>query len=116
MDPWAVTVVGEAGQGYYGSVAALREEPVKFVQGRPEGRAGEPALGILRTTIRSRPPSDISTSTRVTPASKAFSESSLTTEAGRSTTSPAATCWATRGSSTATLPKEKDLRKNRLQE
>jgi hypothetical protein len=34
--------------------------------------------------------------------SKAFSESSFTTEAGRSTTSPAATCWATRGSSTAT--------------
>src|SRR5215204_2472372 len=41
-------VVGEAGQGYYGSVAALREESVKFVQGGPEGRVGEPALGILR--------------------------------------------------------------------
>jgi hypothetical protein len=44
------------------------------------------------TWMRSRPPSDISTSIRVAPASKAFSESSLTTEAGRSTTSPAATC------------------------
>src|SRR5919112_2043713 len=59
------------------------------------------------TTIRSRPPSAISTSMRVAPASRAFSESSFTTEAGRSTTSPAATCWATRGSSTATLAKKK---------
>jgi hypothetical protein len=30
----------------------------------------------------------------------------LTTEAGRSTTSPAATCWATRGSSTFTWLKK----------
>src|SRR5215207_10134409 len=44
------------------------------------------------TSMRSRPPSAISTSTRVAPASKGFSESSFTTEAGRSTTSPAATC------------------------
>ena len=48
MHPWTVAVVGDTGQGYYGSAAALREEPVKFVQGRPEGRVGEPALGILR--------------------------------------------------------------------
>ena len=52
------------------------------------------------TSMRSRPPSAISTSMRVAPASRAFSESSFTTEAGRSTTSPAATCWATRGSNT----------------
>jgi two-component system response regulator DevR len=61
--------------------------------------------GVDEVLFKSGPPSAISTSTRVAPASKAFSESSLTTEAGRSTTSPAATCCATRGSSTATLPK-----------
>jgi hypothetical protein len=33
----------------------------------------------------------------------------LLPEAGRSTTSPTATCWATRGSSTATLPKKKKV-------
>src|SRR5918998_5517324 len=49
------------------------------------------------------PPSPSSTSTLVAPASKEFSTSSLTTEAGRSTTSPAATCWATLGSRTLML-------------
>ena len=42
------------------------------------------------TRIREIPPSLISTVTAVAPASMAFSTNSLTTEAGRSTTSPAA--------------------------
>ena len=42
------------------------------------------------TTISVWPPSRITASMRVAPASMAFSTSSLTTEAGRSTTSPAA--------------------------
>src|SRR6202030_4750368 len=42
------------------------------------------------TRIRRRPPPSVSTSMRVAPASSAFSISSLTTLAGRSTTSPAA--------------------------
>src|SRR5436853_1812566 len=42
------------------------------------------------TRIRSSPPPSISTSIRRAPASQAFSTSSLTTEAGRSMTSPAA--------------------------
>ena len=42
------------------------------------------------TAMRSRPPLSSATSTRAAPASIAFSTSSLTTEAGRSTTSPAA--------------------------
>src|ERR687890_683442 len=56
-----------------------------------------------RTRMREVPPSPSSTSMREAPASRAFSTSSLTTEAGRSTTSPAATCWATLGSSTLML-------------
>src|SRR5688500_4772818 len=47
------------------------------------------------TRTRRRPPSSISMSTVVAPASSAFSRSSLTTEAGRSTTSPAAIWSAT---------------------
>src|SRR5512143_519957 len=43
-----------------------------------------------RTRILSTPPLSSSTSTRVAPASRAFSTSSLTTDAGFSTTSPAA--------------------------
>ncbi len=43
-----------------------------------------------RTRIRSPPPPSISMSIREAPASSAFSMSSLTAEAGRSTTSPAA--------------------------
>src|SRR6185312_9632523 len=42
------------------------------------------------TRIRRRPPPSVSTSMRFAPASSAFSTSSLTTLAGRSTTSPAA--------------------------
>src|SRR6186713_515828 len=42
------------------------------------------------TRIRRRPPPSVAISTRVAPASSAFSTSSLTTLAGRSTTSPAA--------------------------
>jgi hypothetical protein len=42
------------------------------------------------TAMNSRPPSRTSTRMREAPASIAFSTSSLTTEAGRSTTSPAA--------------------------
>ncbi len=53
-----------------------------------------------RTRMREVPPSPSSTSTCEGPASREFSTSSLTTEAGRSTTSPAATCWATLGSRT----------------
>ncbi len=45
---------------------------------------------LSRTAISVKPPSSSSTSTRVDPASIALSTSSLTTEAGRSTTSPAA--------------------------
>jgi hypothetical protein len=42
------------------------------------------------TRMRERPPPSVSTSIREAPASRAFSTSSLTTEAGRSITSPAA--------------------------
>src|SRR3954468_20975454 len=42
------------------------------------------------TAISERPPSRTTTSMRVAPASRAFSTSSLTAAAGRSTTSPAA--------------------------
>ena len=45
---------------------------------------------LSRTAISVSPPSSSSTSTRVDPASIALSTSSLTTDAGRSTTSPAA--------------------------
>jgi hypothetical protein len=43
------------------------------------------------------PPFSISTSMRVAPASRLFSTSSLTTDAGRSTTSPAAIWFASCG-------------------
>src|SRR6185503_1877148 len=43
-----------------------------------------------RTRTNERPPPSISTATAAASASSAFSTSSLTTEAGRSTTSPAA--------------------------
>src|SRR4051812_12194877 len=46
------------------------------------------------TRILRRPPSSISTAMRVAPASREFSMSSLTIEAGRSTTSPAAMRFA----------------------
>ncbi len=47
-----------------------------------------------RTRIRRAPPCSMSISMRVAPASRLFSTSSLTTDAGRSTTSPAA-IWLT---------------------
>jgi len=47
------------------------------------------------TWINPRPPASSATSIRVAPASIAFSTSSLTTDAGRSTTSPAAMRLAT---------------------
>src|SRR5690606_15929174 len=61
--------------------------------------AGMP-LPLSRMRIRRTPPSSSSMSTRVAPASRAFSTSSFTTEAGRSTTSPAA-IWLTRMSGRA---------------
>ena len=45
--------------------------------------------------ISRRPPASTSTRMRLAPASSAFSSSSFTTEAGRSTTSPAAIWLAT---------------------
>ena len=45
---------------------------------------------LSSTMIRNLPPSVRDTRIRVAPASRAFSVSSLTAEAGRSTTSPAA--------------------------
>src|SRR5579875_2361266 len=54
---------------------------------------------LSTTRIRSRPPRWSSTTMARAPASIAFSTNSLTTEAGRSTTSPAAICAATSGGS-----------------
>ncbi len=55
------------------------------------------------TRMSRRPPPSISTSMRRAPASMAFSTSSLTTDAGRSTTSPAAIWSASSGGSTRTF-------------
>ncbi len=52
-------------------------------------------LPLSRTAIRLRPPTAIETSIWVAPASTAFSTNSFTTDAGRSTTSPAAILFAT---------------------
>ena len=52
---------------------------------------------LSRTRINRAPPPSNSSSMRVLPASMAFSTNSLTTEAGRSTTSPAAIWLASRG-------------------
>src|SRR6185437_13663308 len=61
--------------------------------------SGNSWAGIPRplslTRISWRPPSATSTSIRVAPASREFSTSSFTTDAGRSTTSPAAICAVT---------------------
>ena len=54
-----------------------------------------------------RPPASTSIRMRVAPASSEFSRSSLTTEAGRSTTSPAAIWFATRSESTWMRPMER---------
>src|SRR3712207_3616685 len=56
-----------------------------------------------RARIREMPPPSISTSTLVAPASREFSISSLTAEAGRSMTSPAAILCAASGARTRTL-------------
>ena len=50
---------------------------------------------LSATEMSLRPPAVTATSTRVAPASRAFSKSSLRTDAGRSTTSPAAILFAT---------------------
>jgi hypothetical protein len=55
-------------------------------------------LSVRRISVL--PPSRISTLTSVAPASMELSISSLTTDAGRSTTSPAAILAATLGSNT----------------
>jgi hypothetical protein len=68
-------------------VACLKTE-----SGASSGDIPEPSS---RTKICDVPPSPSSTSILVAPASKEFSTNSFTTEAGRSTISPAATCWAT---------------------
>jgi hypothetical protein len=52
------------------------------------------------TAMKSRPPARTSTRSRFAAASSAFSTSSFTTEAGRSTTSPAA-IWSTSASGRA---------------
>ena len=60
---------------------------------RPSARASSSAsmpCPSSRTRMRSSPPPSSSTSIRVAPASRLFSTSSLTMDAGRSTTSPAA--------------------------
>src|SRR5262249_8846125 len=54
--------------------------------------------------MRSMPPWTRLTSTWRAPASRAFSTSSFTTDAGRSITSPAAICPCTLGGSIATFP------------
>ena len=54
-------------------------------------------LPLSRSLMRLCPPFSISSSMRFAPASKLFSTSSFTTEAGRSTTSPAAIWLASRG-------------------
>ena len=59
-------------------------------------------LSTMRMSLR--PPASTSTRMRVAPASSEFSRSSLTTEAGRSTTSPAAIWLATWSESTRILP------------
>ena len=56
------------------------------------------------TLINAAPPRSASTSTRFAPASRLFSTSSLITEAGRSMTSPAATCDARASDITWILP------------
>ncbi len=56
------------------------------------------------TRMDALPPSSTATFTRRAPASSAFSTSSLTTDAGRSTTSPAAIWFASSAGSWTTLP------------
>ena len=70
-------------------------------RGRSSGPIPEPSSA---TRIRSRPPRSTVSSTREAPASIAFSSSSLTTLAGRSTTSPAAIWLMTDGGSSRIRP------------
>ena len=70
---------------------------------RPASSGDIPEPSSL-TRIRATPPSSISTSTLLAPASREFSINSLTAEAGRSMTSPAAILCATSGDSTRTRP------------
>ena len=69
-------------------------------------RASSPSIPSPSSTTRMRavPPCSISTLTRVAPASSAFSTSSFTTLAGRSTTSPAAIWFARSLESRLTFP------------
>ena len=60
-----------------------------------EGIVPPHAAAVVGDRDPRRPPPSSSTRTSVAPASRAFSTSSLTTDAGRSTTSPAA-IWETR--------------------
>src|SRR5580698_1957258 len=61
-------------------------------------------LPLSATRIRRRPPLSISMRRSVAPASSEFSMSSFTTDAGRSTTSPAAILLATLSERTRILP------------
>ncbi len=61
------------------------------------------------TSMSLRPPASTLTRTRVAPASRAFSSSSFTTEAGRSTTSPAAILLATCSERTCMRPMRHQL-------
>ena len=90
---------------------AHRRERAQIVDGRQlRGRVAlEREVRVVGRHARSRrrrprmsprPPPSISTSMRRAPASSAFSTSSLTTDAGRSTTSPAAIWSASSGGST----------------
>src|ERR1700745_885113 len=62
-------------------------------------------LSTMRMSLR--PPPSTSMRMRVAPASSAFSSSSLTTDAGRSTTSPAAIWLATWSVSTRMRPMDR---------
>lgn len=76
---------------------SLRSLEVAWRPKQATASSGDMPQPLSETRIRRVPPASISTVTRVAPASMAFSRSSLTTEAGRSTTSPAAIRFATCG-------------------
>ena len=98
---------GDAGDGGQGFAAEAEGGDGEEVVGGAElggGVALEGEEGVVRTMpwplsamrMSLRPPASTSMRMRVAPASREFSRSSLTTEAGRSTTSPAAIWFATR--------------------
>jgi len=68
-----------------------------FRDGRLQLVCGD-ADAVVSDADPSVPPASTETATRVAPASRLFSISSLTTLAGRSTTSPAAMRWTVRSS------------------